>query len=106
MLSFSILLALVLLKLGGVKIYFMNNIEILEAGGGDDIFQYFTKEIDYRKIIMFVLLFPLSAFIEELIYRSILLSFFIYYFNLNIFIGIIVISLIFGFVHYSSSKNW
>lgn len=104
--SFSILLALVLLKLAGVKIYFINNIEILEARGGDEIFQYFTKEIDFRKIIMFVLLFPLSAFIEELIYRSILLSFFIYYFNLNIFIGITIISLIFGFVHYSTSKNW
>ena len=104
--SFSILLALVLLKLAGVKIYFINNIEILEARGGDEIFQYFTKEIDFRKIIMFVLLFPLSAFIEELIYRSILLSFFNYYFNLNIFLGIIVISIIFGFVHYSASKNW
>jgi len=104
--SFSILLALVLLKLGALKIYFINNIEILKAGAGDEIFQYFTKEIDYRKIIMFLLLFPLSAFIEELIYRSVLLSFFIYYFNLNILIGIIAISLIFGFVHYSASKNW
>ncbi|MFX1572646.1 MAG: type II CAAX prenyl endopeptidase Rce1 family protein [Promethearchaeota archaeon] len=97
---------MVLLKLGVIKIYFMNNLKILEAGGGDEIFQYFTKEIDYQKIIMFLLLFPLSAFIEELIYRSILLSFFIYYFNLNIFIGITVISVIFGFVHYTASKNW
>jgi len=53
-----------------------------------------------------VLLFHSSALVEELIYRSLLLSFFVVYFNLHIIIGIIIISIIFSLVHLSTSGNW
>ncbi|MFX1309615.1 MAG: type II CAAX prenyl endopeptidase Rce1 family protein, partial [Promethearchaeota archaeon] len=53
-----------------------------------------------------IILFPLVAFVEELIYRTLLLSVFTYYLNLNYFLSILFISIIFGLVHYSTSRNW
>ena len=105
-LSFLILFSLILLKLIGIKVYMGKSAEILEVGKGDPIFQFFTVDVNYEKIVLFILLFPLSAFVEELIYRSLLLSFFVYYYNLNVLIGIAIISIIFGLVHFSTSKNW
>ncbi|MHA2008382.1 MAG: CPBP family glutamic-type intramembrane protease [Promethearchaeota archaeon] len=52
-----------------------------------------------------MLLFPLSALVEELIYRSLFLSFLMYYFNFNLVVGIMFSSFIFGFVHFSKKKN-
>ncbi|MHA1930904.1 MAG: CPBP family glutamic-type intramembrane protease [Promethearchaeota archaeon] len=54
---------------------------------------------------LLLILFPLSALVEELIYRSLFLSFLIYYFNFNLFFGIMIASFIFGVVHYSTSKD-
>ncbi|NVM34234.1 MAG: CPBP family intramembrane metalloprotease [Candidatus Lokiarchaeota archaeon] len=99
-------MSIILLKLIGIKIYFSRNTNILEKGSGDDIFQFFTKNFTYKKVILLVILFPLVAFIEELIYRSFLLSVLTYYLNWDYILSIIVISVIFGLVHYSTSQNW
>jgi membrane protease YdiL (CAAX protease family) len=84
----------------------MNNPRILEIGKGDEIFQYFTKDLSEKKKIFMPILFPLSALIEELVYRSLILSFLMVYFNFNSFVGIFFASIIFGIVHLSASKNW
>ncbi|MFX1489006.1 MAG: type II CAAX prenyl endopeptidase Rce1 family protein [Promethearchaeota archaeon] len=105
-LIFLVLLSIVFLKLIGIYFYFIKNPLILEAGSGDEIFQFFARDLNFKKISLVVLLFPSSALVEELIYRSLLLSFFVVYFNLNIIIGIIIISIIFGLVHLSTSRNW
>ena len=62
--------------------------------------------MNYKKIIILIILFPLVAFIEELIYRSLLLSVLTYYIRLDYIFSIIIISVIFGLVHYSTSHNW
>jgi len=103
---FCLLLSLVLLKLIGIKIYFNRNTKVIDTGGGDKIFQFFTNGLNYRKLIMGGLLFPLSAFTEELLFRSLLLSFFMLVFNSNLIIGVIFISCVFGFVHYSEFGGW
>ncbi|MFX0082880.1 MAG: lysostaphin resistance A-like protein [Candidatus Hodarchaeota archaeon] len=84
----------------------MKNPRILELGKGDEIFQYFTNNLSNNKKLLIPILFPLSALIEELIYRSLILSFLIYYLNVSSIFGIIFASLIFGIVHLSASKNW
>ncbi|MFX1503486.1 MAG: CPBP family intramembrane glutamic endopeptidase [Promethearchaeota archaeon] len=98
--------SIIMLKLIGVKFYFTKNEKILKEGRGDDLFKYFTKDITSKKILLLVILFPLVAFIEELIYRSFFLSLLTYYLKWDIIISIVVISIIFGLVHYSTSKNW
>ena len=103
---FLIYFSIILLKLIGIKIYFSRNVKILEEGRGDEIFQFFTRNLNYKKIVLLIILFPLVAFIEELIYRTLLLSILTYYFNWNYFLSIIFISIIFGLVHFSTSQNW
>lgn len=97
---------IIFLKLFGIKIFFSKNRSILEQGKIDDIFQFFTKNLTYKKVIFLLILFPLVALTEELIYRSLLLSILIYYLNWDCILSIIIVSVIFGSVHYSTSKNW
>jgi membrane protease YdiL (CAAX protease family) len=103
---FLLYFSIVLLKLIGIKVYFSRNVKILEEGGGDEIFEFFTNNISYKKVLLILILFPLVAFIEELIYRTLLISVLTYYLNWNFIISIIFISIIFGLVHYSTSQNW
>ncbi len=103
---FLLYFSIILIKLIGIKIYFSRNVKILEEGRGDDIFQFFTENLDYKKIILMIILFPLVAFIEELIYRTLLLSVLTYYLNWEYFLSIIFISILFGLVHFSTSQNW
>ncbi|TKJ19428.1 MAG: hypothetical protein CEE43_15460 [Promethearchaeota archaeon Loki_b32] len=103
---FLIYFSVILIKLIGIKFYFSRNENILQEGRGDDIFKFFTQNITYKKVILLVILFPLVAFIEELIYRSFLLSVLSYYLNWDYILSILVISIIFGLVHYSTSQNW
>ena len=103
---FLIYFSIVSLKLIGIKIYFSRNVTILEEGKGDEIFQFFTKNLNYKKIILLIIFFPLVAFVEELIYRTLLISVLTYYLNWNYLLTIIFISIIFGLVHFSTSQNW
>ena len=103
---FLLYFSVILLKLIGIKIYFAKNIKALKRESGDEFFKYFTTKLTYKKVLLLIILFPLAAFVEELVYRSFLLSIFIYYFNWDSILSIIVISIIFGLVHYSTSKNW
>ncbi len=103
---FVIYFSVIMLKLIGIKFYFSRKENILQEGKGDDIFKFFTQNITYKKVIILVILFPLVAFIEELIYRSFLLSVLTYYLKLDYIFSILIISIIFGLVHYSSSQNW
>ena len=48
---FLIYFLIILLKLSGIKVYFSRNVKILEEGRGDNIFQFFTTGITYKKII-------------------------------------------------------
>ncbi|MFX1495451.1 MAG: type II CAAX prenyl endopeptidase Rce1 family protein [Promethearchaeota archaeon] len=57
-------------------------------------------------MIIIILLFPMAAFVEEFIFRSLLLTVIVNYLNWNLIITIFFISLGFGILHYSSSKNW
>ena len=102
---FSFLSSIVLIKIISIYIYTKLRPDIIKIGKGDDFFQYFTNNINNKKIVFLLLLFPLSAFVEELIYRSLFLSFLIYYFNFNLIVGILLASVIFGVVHYSTSKD-
>ncbi|MHA1885588.1 MAG: CPBP family glutamic-type intramembrane protease [Promethearchaeota archaeon] len=103
---FIVIISIVFLKLIGIYLYFMKNRTLLEKGQGDATFQFFAENINLKKVSLLLLLFPLSAFVEELIYRSLLLSFFMLYFNLNVVLGVLIISLLFGVVHFSTSGNW
>jgi len=98
------LLTLILLKLFIIYIYFLKKPGIFEMGKGDEFFQYFTNDLNNEKLFSLAVLFPLSAFVEELIYRSLILSFLIYYFNFNLVVGIMFASLLFGLVHFSTKK--
>lgn len=102
---FSFLSLIVLIKIMSIYLYVRLRPNTIEIGKGDEFFQYFTNDINKKKITFLLLLFPLSAFIEELIYRSLFLSFLIYYFNFNLVVGILLVSFIFGLVHYSSSRD-
>lgn len=98
--------SIILLKLFGIKIFFSRNMKVLEEGRGDELFIFFTTDINYKKIIVLIIFFPLVAFIEELVYRSLFLSVLTYYLNWDYILSIIFISIIFGLVHYSTSQNW
>ena len=93
------LLTIIVLKIIGIYIYFKNKSGIFEMGKGDDIFYYLTHDLNRQKVASIGLLFSLSAFIEELIYRSLVLSALIYYFNFNMFMGIMIGSFLFVIVH-------
>ena len=103
---FLLYFSVILLKLIGIKIYFVKNTKVLKRGSGDEFFKYFTTKLTHKKVLLLIILFPLAAFVEEIIYRSFFLSIFIYYFNWDSILSIIVISIIFGLVHYSTSQNW
>jgi len=103
---FLLYFSIILLKLIGIRIYFSRNVKIIEEGKGDEIFQFFTRNINYKKIILLIILFPLVASVEELIYRTLLLSVLTYYLNWEYFLSIIFISVLFGLVHFSTSQNW
>lgn len=98
--------SITILKLIVIKIYFTKKLKTSKIERGDDIFQFFVREFSYKKLLMLILLFPLSAFVEEFIYRSFLISIFTYYFNWDVIVSIIFVSIVFGLVHYSTSKNW
>ncbi len=102
---FFFLSLIVFIKIIIIYIYVKLNPEILKRGRGDAFFQYFTNDLNKKKKIYLLVLFPLSAFIEEVIYRGLSLSFLVYYFNFNLFFGIMVASFLFALVHYSSSND-
>jgi hypothetical protein len=102
---FLLLSLMVFMKIIIIFIYVKLNPEILNKGRGNAFFQYFTHDLNQKKRIYLSVLFPLSAFMEEMIYRSFSLSFLVYYFNFNLFFGIMVSSFLFALVHYSSSND-
>ncbi|MFX0000829.1 MAG: type II CAAX prenyl endopeptidase Rce1 family protein [Candidatus Hodarchaeota archaeon] len=105
-LLFLLYFSVILLKIIGIKIYFSKNVKTIKNGSGDEIFKYFTRDLTYKRVLLLIFFFSLAAFVEELIYRSFLLSIFVYYFNWSFILSIILISVIFGLVHYSTTKNW
>ena len=58
-----------------------------------------------EKLFSLTLLFPLSAFVEELIYRSLVLTALIYYFDFNMGMGILIGSVLFSLVHTVALKD-
>ncbi|MFW9772874.1 MAG: lysostaphin resistance A-like protein [Candidatus Thorarchaeota archaeon] len=98
--------ALTVLKVLPIKLFYNRIIKLNEKNRFDDFFEYFAKDFNRNKLILIILLLPLAAFIEEFIFRSLLLTVLVNYLNWNNIIAILFISLVFGFSHYSSSKNW
>jgi len=98
--------ALTILKVLPIRFFYKRISKMFEERRFDDFFEYFINNVSKKKLILLTLLLPLSAFIEEFIFRSLLLTVLVNYLNWNIIIAIIFISLVFGFTHYSSSKNW
>jgi len=105
-LLFLVFLSFIMLKLIGIKIYFTRNVKVFKEVRGDEVFQYFADALTYKKVLSLIIFFSLVAFVEELIYRSFLLTIFIYFLNWNSILSIVFISIIFGLVHYSTSQNW
>ncbi|MFW9878992.1 MAG: type II CAAX prenyl endopeptidase Rce1 family protein [Candidatus Thorarchaeota archaeon] len=105
-LLFLVFISFVILKLIGIKIYFTNNAKVFEEVRGDRIFHYFANDLNYKKILFVIILFSLAAFIEELIYRSFLLTILIDLLNWNSILSILFISIIFGLAHYTTTQNW
>lgn len=93
------LLTIIIIKILGIYVYFKSRKGIFEMGKGDEIFYYLTHDLNPQKIASIGLMFSLSAFIEELIYRSLVLSVLIYYFNFNMLMGIMFGSILFVIVH-------
>ncbi|MFX0043657.1 MAG: type II CAAX prenyl endopeptidase Rce1 family protein, partial [Candidatus Hodarchaeota archaeon] len=81
------------------------NIKIKSEWKGDEIFEYFARDITNKKKTLILILFPLGAFVEEFLYRCLFLSVLIYSFKWNLLFSIFFISGLFGIVHYSASKN-
>ncbi|MFX1497920.1 MAG: type II CAAX prenyl endopeptidase Rce1 family protein [Promethearchaeota archaeon] len=97
---------LTILKVLPIKFFYKKIVKLTDEKRSDDFFEYFTNNITNKKLVLIFLLLPLSAFIEEFIFRSLLLTVLVNYLNWNILIAIMFISLVFGFSHFSSSKNW
>lgn len=97
---------LTILKVLPIRFFYNKIIKVNEEKRVDDFFEYFTSNITNKKLILIFILLPLSAFIEEFIFRSLLLTVLVNYLNWNVLIAVMFISLVFGFSHYSSSKNW
>lgn len=102
---FLFLSSIIIIKVISIFLYFILKPEAIKIGKGDEFLQYFTIDIDKKKKIFLLVLFPLSALVEEIIYRSLFLSFLIYYFNFNLVVGILLASFIFAIVHYSASND-
>ncbi|MFW9897261.1 MAG: type II CAAX prenyl endopeptidase Rce1 family protein [Candidatus Thorarchaeota archaeon] len=102
---FLLLSTILLIKIVGIYIYIRLKSNIIREGRGDAFFQYFSNGLNQKKKILLMILFPLSALVEELIYRSLFLSFLIYYFNFNLVMGILLGSFLFALVHYSTAND-
>jgi membrane protease YdiL (CAAX protease family) len=102
---FSFLSLIVFIKIISIYVYIRLKPNVIKIGQGDTFFQYFTNDFNQRKMALLLVLFPLSALVEEMIYRSLFLSFLIYYFNFNLVFGILFASFVFAVVHYSASKD-
>jgi len=105
-LLFIFYFSLTILKILPIKFFYKKLINLIKEPQLDNYIGYFIEDFNRKKLIILVLLLPMAAFVEEFIFRSLLLTVFVNYLNWNIFIAILFISLVFGILHYSSSKNW
>lgn len=100
---FLIYLVLTILKVLPIKLFNERIISRFKNKEIDEYFEYFLHNSSAKKWILLILLLSLGAFIEEFVFRSLLITLFV---NWNIILVIFFISFIFGFSHYTSSKNW
>lgn len=105
-LLFFFYLLLTILKLLPIRFFYKKLINLIKEPQLDNYIGYFIEDFNKKKLILLILLLPMAAFVEEFIFRSLLLTVIVNYLNWNLFIAILVISLVFGILHYSSSKNW
>ncbi|MFX0025917.1 MAG: lysostaphin resistance A-like protein [Candidatus Hermodarchaeota archaeon] len=105
-LLFIFYLSLTVLKLLPIRIFYKKLINLVKEPQLDNYIEYFIQDFNKKKVIHLLLLLPMGAFVEEFIFRSLLLTIIVNYLNWNIFIAIFFISLVFGILHFSSSKSW
>lgn len=103
---FSVLFLLILVKLLPFKLKFVKNSRVYNNNPKNRVFDYFLQKEKTSRVYLFGLLIPLSAFVEEFIYRTLLLSFLINLFELELILSFIIVAVVFGAVHISTSKNW
>lgn len=105
-LLFFLLFSLVFLKLLPIKVKFISDSKIKKSRTKSFLFQYITEHKNTSKTLLLVLLIPLSAFVEEFIYRTLIFSFLIELFKLNLLLSFVIVAVVFGAVHITTSKNW
>ncbi len=105
-LLFIFYLLLTILKVLPIRFFYNKLINLIKEPQLDNYIGYFIEDFNKKKLILLILLVPMAAFVEEFIFRSLLLTVIVNYLNWNIFIAILFISSVFGILHYSSSRNW
>lgn len=103
---FIIYLSLTILKVLPIKFFNKRIIRMFQNREVDEYFKYFLRKFSVKKSLLLLFLLPLSAFIEEFVFRSLLITLFVNYLNWNIILVILFIAFVFGLSHYTSSKNW
>ena len=104
-LLFFFYLSLTILKVLPIRFFYKKLINLIKEPQLDNYVGYFIEDFNKKKLIILILLLPMAAFVEEFIFRSLLLTVIVNYLNWNLIITILFISLMFGIIHYSSSKN-
>lgn len=105
-LLFFLLFSLVFLKLLPIKTKFISDSKIKKSRSKSLLFQYISENKSASKTFLLVLLILLSAFVEEFIYRTLIFSFLMELFKLNILISFVIVAAVFGAVHITTSNNW
>lgn len=103
---FSFYFLLTVLKIIPIKFFYQKIIKMFKDNKVDNYIEYFINDFNFTKLALLLLLFPLVAFVEEFAFRCLLLTVMVNFLNLNIIIAILLISFLFGFSHYLSSKSW
>ena len=103
---FLIYFGLTILKVLPIKLFNKRVISTFKNKEIDDYFEYFLHNFSAKKWILLLVLLPLGAFIEEFVFRCLLITIFVNYYHWSTVLVIFFIAFVFGFSHYSSSKNW
>lgn len=102
---FLILLGLIILKILPIKLNYVKKKGLINLNIKGGIFEFFMEENRFQKFLILAISLPLAAFVEEFMYRSVFLSIFTLYFKWNLLLSALIISIGFGLVHLSASRN-
>ena len=101
-----ILFLIVVVKVLPIKLPYFKKKRLIVRNTQDGLYQFASELNNKRTLLLIITFIPLAAFVEELVYRSILLSIILHYLHLDLVLSIFILSLVFGLVHLSSMKNF